>query len=209
MNKLKILLAVVLSILVVAVPMVSAGGSLISFIIDNFSSSELNLDKWREVPGSDINNIFLDEHGVQNGVYHTANLIPSDKGSTLEMNNRVFKAGDIIEYDIYYNSGEGNRISVISIDESTKWWGVVGFWNGAQPAGNTFGKYHVKVVFTSNGVDVFVTNPEGIKLKMEGFPQVSGETHTLGFGTRTGHNGVVHMDYDNVKITKKVRWMRF
>ena len=171
-------------------------------LYDDFSEDELNITRWEEIPGSDMNNLFVNEHYLdkRENEYHTAQLTQEDRGVTLKLLNKDFKSQDIIKFDLYYKSGEGNRISYIDIDGETKWWGLIGYWNEVQQGGNEFGKYKVEVKFRRNDIRIIVKNPNGEIIKIQGFPLPPGNKHTFGFGTRTGYNGLVHMDYDNVRI---------
>lgn len=170
-------------------------------LYDDFSTGELDLTKWKEVPGSDLNELFLDEHYVDHGQYHTAQYLLEDRGVSLELLKYTFLPGERVEFDLNYQGGSGNRISYVDIDESTKWFGLVGYWNGEQLGGNELGTYHFAVKFTEFGADVFITRPNGDFLQIYQFPQTPGAQHTFGFGTRSG-GGTVHMDYDNVRICK-------
>ena len=51
------------------------------------------------------------------------------------------------------------------------------------------------------GADVNITKPDSTVVTKR-FDSVASE-HTFGFGTRTGHNGLVHIDYDNVIVCSK------
>ena len=111
---------------------------------DDFSNG-LNLSKWEEIPGSDVNSLFVDEHyvamGEQDVPYHTAQNSPADKGATLRIKNKSLLSGNIAEYDVKYYAGSGNRISVVELDGNYKWVGQIGFWNGVQQGGNDFGSF--------------------------------------------------------------------
>lgn len=166
-------------------------------LYDDFSSNILDLNKWEEIPGSDVNSLFVDEYFINSdeGVYHTAQLSGADRGISLRIKNKTFVLGDMVEYDVYYVSGSGNRISVVELDGDYKWLGQIGYWNGGDDA---FGLYHFKIEFDNQGANVIIIKPDETSLTKR--LDSLGETHTFGFGTRTGHNGVVHMDYDNVVI---------
>lgn len=162
---------------------------------DDFSSGSLEEEKWEEIGGSDVNSLFVDEHLVEDETYHTANLNQADKGVTLKLKGHTFLPGEVVEYDIEYIGGSGNRISIVDLDDNYRWLGQIGTWNDA---GDNFGTFHFKVEFDNQGADVIITKPDEttITKRLDSL----GETHTFGFGTRTGHNGLVHMDYDNVII---------
>jgi parallel beta-helix repeat protein len=172
------------------------------YTYDDFSKGSLNPNKWQELPsGSGM----IDEHYVDQfrEKYHTAQLNPADRGVKIEILNEIFYPEDYVEFDLYYHNGTGNRISFVDIDYSTDWFGLVGWWNDYQQGGNDYGKYHFKIIFTTYGADVFITPPNGTTIQVQQFPQSPGNSHTFGFGTRTGNNGVTHRDYDNVVICRK------
>lgn len=159
---------------------------------DNFSNGSLDLNKWEEISPT------ISEHLVQNGVYHTAQITSSDRRVSLNVKNRQFSSGDIIEYDVNYISGNGNRISRAYLDNGNVHRTLVGYWNAIAGVGNDLGLYHIKVNFTNNGADIEITRPdESIGTLILVSP---GTNHTYGFTTRTGGNGIVHMDYDNVVV---------
>ncbi|MFH1916846.1 MAG: NosD domain-containing protein [Nanoarchaeota archaeon] len=168
------------------------------YLYDDFSGDVLD-DRWRELDSG------MDEHYLDNVSenYHTAQLSPSDREIALELERYLFEPGDWAEFDLLYQSGDGNRICVVDIDESTRWFGLVGYWNEVEQGGNDFGLYHFNVSFTDYGADVYVTRPDNSTWFIQQYPQSPGLNHTFGFATRTGHNGVVHMDYDNVQICKR------
>ncbi|MBI2628621.1 hypothetical protein HYW74_00885 [Candidatus Pacearchaeota archaeon] len=166
---------------------------------DNFSSESLNTNKWIEIDGG------LDEFGVNEseGVYHTAQFNQSDKRVTLQV-NRIFIPGDIIEYDVNYINGSGNRRHTINVDGISDSWSLFGFWNTISDGGvgNDFGLYHIKINFTEQGVSDKIILPNGtiVFTIPDGKLPSPGSNHSFGLVTSTGHNGIVHMDYDNVVI---------
>jgi hypothetical protein len=179
-------------------------------LYDDFSSGTLDANKWIERIGSDVSNDLLTEHYVTNGFYHTASYDFGDRGVTLEIKNRTFSVGDIISYDVSYLAGAGNRRSFIRLDEYTSVsssTALFGYWNGLQEGGvgNDFGDYQVKLSFLEAGIYAQITLPSGeIKTTQALIPYpVSGiQQHTLEFGTRTGDDGYVTMNYDNVYVTQ-------
>ena len=168
---------------------------------DNFSSGVLDNSKFTELPGSDLNNDLTDEHLVQNGVYHTAQLTEADK-RTLLLLLKNFSVGDMLEYDVNYVNGSGNRESSVKIDDSV--YSILAFWNSIEDAGvgNDFGLYHVKINFTEQGLTDEITLPNGtlVFTRPDGILPSLGLNHTFGVITRTGSNGIVNMDYDNFVI---------
>jgi len=168
---------------------------------DDFSSNVLDTSKFAEMPGSNINNDLTDEHLVQNNVYHTSQLTEADKG-TLLLLLKNFSIGNILEYDVNYISGSGNRESSVKIDDSV--YSIFGFWNTIEDAGvgNDFGLYHVKINFTEQGLTDEITLPNGtlVFTRPDGILPSPGLNHTFGVITRTGNNGLVEMNYDNFVI---------
>jgi len=162
---------------------------------DDFSSGVLDTSKWEET------SVTIDEHFVDVDTYHTAQLVPADKQIILEVQNTFFP-GDIIEYDVDYISGSGNRIHRAVIDNLG--YSLFGFWNSVSDGGvgNDFGLYHVKITFTEEGLSNEITLPNGsiVHTRPDGNLPSSGLSHTFSLETRTGHNGIVHIDYDNVIV---------
>ncbi len=173
---------------------------------DNFNGQNLSLSKWSET-GT------LDEHylDTSEGAYHTKQNSPADRTAKLNLLNHDFKSGESIKYQMDYKNQVGNAGSFISIDGLTDNWLPIGYWSGCGgsindicPAGNDIGIYNIKVDFYQGYYNITIKNPNGTWIPITNFPQVGGTTHTVGFGTRTGHNGIVHFDYDNVQICRRL-----
>jgi hypothetical protein len=166
-------------------------------VYDDFSNGSLDLTKWEEVSPT------IDEHFVQNQVYHTAQLTASDKVILLKMKDKLFSVGDTLEYDVNYVNGEGNRQTRIQLNDDVRY-SLFGFWNTIEDAGvsNDLGNYHVKITFLENEVLNEITLPNGTitHTRPDGHLPSSGIEHSFGIVTRTGHNGIVHMNYDNFII---------
>lgn len=171
-----------------------------AYVYDDFSGEELNLTLW-SVEG-DMDEYYLD---VVEENYHTAQLTPEDRYVILTMLGYNFVEGDVVEYDLDYVSGEGNRMTNIIIDgiQLNQYVGLLGYWNEPQQGGNDFGSHHFRVEFIENGVDIFITKPNNETIQIIQLPQITGTSHTFGIGTRTGNNGIVHMDYDNFVISSE------
>ncbi|MEA3343306.1 MAG: hypothetical protein U9Q92_04005 [archaeon] len=167
-------------------------------VYDDFSSGTLDSNKWYEVIATDRGTGMVDEHYVEDGVYHTAQVNMRDGGTGLVVKNLVFKSGDTIEYDVNYISGEGNRQSTMILNGNAYRWVFLGYWN--EIAGNNdYGVHHIKLTFLSEGVYGELTRPNG-DIDTHLWDEYPAEEYTFGIVTRTGHNGLVHMDYDNVEI---------
>ncbi len=175
-------------------------------VYDDFSSGTLDSNKWYEVIATDVGAGMLDEHYVEDGVYHTAQVNIGDRGTGLVVKNVVFKPGDTIEYDVDYVCGYGNRISTMMLNGDAYSATLIGYLNGIHPEGsNEYGTHHVKLTFLGfDGVKVEINRPNGdyntwIQTYSK-FGTYPAEEYTFGIVTRNGHNGLVHMDYDNVVI---------
>lgn len=181
---------------------------------DDFSSNNLDATKWIETT------MTIDEHfidGVE-GAYHTAQLNPADREVTLR-SLRNFIAGETFEYDVNYQSGSGNVLSRIIVNSMTgdtglqtsecegqrfATGGAVGFWNGLSCVGESInGLYHIKVSFFDNHVDTIFTDPKGNVISYEPIFSPTLSPYIVEIQTRTGHNGIVHIDYDNFVICRE------
>jgi len=178
-------------------------------IYDDFSTETLNNDKWTEVIATDMGTGMLDEHYVIDGIYHTAQVNIGDGGTALVVKNRTFKINESIEYDVNYISGQGNRISTGMFNGDAYTTAFLGWWNTLSDGGNSneYGVHHVKLTFLGmDGIKVELNRPNGDYHTSITVPSKWGyapaEEYTFGIVTRTGHNGLVHMDYDNIVICK-------
>ena len=185
-------------------------------IYDDFSTGNLNLTKWTEVGGSDINNLFTAQHFVNETelAFHTAQLTEADRGSNIRF-NRNFSEGDVIRYKVNYQSGSGNVLSRLFVNEQAgdtglqtpecegqgfATGGAIGYFNGLSCVGqNVKGIYHIEIVFNNNSTDVNFTDPNNNTISYTPIFYVN-PPYTVMFGTRAGNNGIVHMDYDDVVI---------
>ena len=190
-------------------------------VYDNFNSRNLNPARWTEIGGSDINNLFTDEHFVDKvrGVYHTAQLELGDRASSIKL-NRLFNPGETLEYEVYYQSGEGNVLSRLFINgqagdtglqtpscegQGFATGGSIGYWNGLSCVGqNTYGLYHIKMTFNNNSVDVNFKDPNNNVISYTPILYIN-SPYSVTVGTRTGHNGITHIDYDNFVVCSRKR----
>ena len=171
-------------------------------LIEDFSSGTLDPTKWRERPSNTPSGMFTDEHFVhaQEGVYHTAQLQPTDRGTKLDLIRYTFAPGQSVEFDVNYQSGSGNQMHVLDAnDNNVREIALFGVWNSENfCAGNAPGRYHVKAIFTQQGVDVEVTKPNNTTVICLQFGEIRpASAYNFSVVTRTGHNGIAHMDYDN------------
>jgi hypothetical protein len=174
---------------------------------ENFNGQNLSLNKWSESGTMDEYN--LDTNSKN---WHTQQNNHADRTAKLNLLNHDFKPGESIKYQMDYKNQSGNAGSFISIDGLTDYWLPIGYWSGCGglpntphscPAGNETGIYKIKVDFYQGSYNVTIKNPNGTWIPITNFPQIVGATHTVGFGTRTGGNGIVHFDYDNVQICRR------
>ena len=181
------------------------------YIYDDFSSGTLDTSRWEE-RGS------LDEHYVnsEEGSYHTAQLAEADKEATLGL-LRDFKAGESLEYNVNYRECSGNILGRIIINKQAgdtglqtpqcegqgfATGGAVGFWNGLSCVGQSInGLYHVKIDFFDEHVDATFTDPNGNIITYSPIFSQTIAPYTVEMQTRTGHNGIAHIDYDNFILT--------
>lgn len=185
----------------------SSTSDLVCNLYDDFSSETLDTNKWEILPNNQ-NWPLTDEYFIKDGIYHMAQLNTRPAATGLEIINKIFYPGDVVEYDVNYISGSGNRVHTISLNGLSHQWALIGFWNTIQDGGvgNDLGMWHVKITFIENGVITEMTKPDGTRGTSiycpTGFCYLNspGSEHTLGIVTGLGHNGLVHMDYDNVII---------
>lgn len=190
-------------------------------LYDDFSGSTLDLTKWQETAESDSGTEFVSEHSTINGVYHTAQTTAENRAVTL-ITKKTFSTGDTFEYDIVLGEGSGNRLSRVYFDgfeegksineryldtrlarqgydhKGFATSGDIGNWNGDSEVGSVAGTYHVKVEFLSSGTKIMITNPAGASYPFEITLPLPAK---VGFSTKTGHDGIVGVDYDTVACT--------
>lgn len=177
-------------------------------LYDNFSSTALNNTKWTESTWH--GRPFTDQHAI-NPLEQRYQLIQDNRGDaeTILTPTRQFVAGDTLQFDIYYNSGEGNNLTQILIngnyppivDPQTTplpGSGTIGFWNGIPDVGNEFGKYTIKQEFFSDRILMTTVRPNGTSIQHT-LSGISGP-YSIGINTHTGHNGTLHFDIDNVYV---------
>ncbi len=180
------------------------------YIYDDFSKG-LDTTKW--VESGTLDQYFVDS---EKSVYHTAQLTPADGQATLKI-LREFKAGETIEYDVNYLENSGNSLSRIIINEQAgdaglqtsscegqgfATGGAIGYWNGLSCVGQSVnGLYHVKVDFLDDHVDVAFRDPNGNVVAYSPIFSQTTPPYIAEIQTRTGQNGIVHMDYDNFIVT--------
>ncbi len=149
----------------------------------------------------------IDQGYVENDKYTTVQAEPREGGIRLDITNKQFNAGDILEYDVDYNSLSGNAMSRIVIngqrldDLICCWRGAIGYWDQDMSFGNQVGTYHVKINFLGNDVLIDVTRPNGGTIVSESVSLPA--PYTFGFETRTGANGACNFTYHNFIYDKQ------
>ncbi len=171
-------------------------------LYDDFSSETINTSKWEESLGRSDGSGLMDEHSIENQKYHTAQLTQSDKGVELKALQTI-SVGDIIEFDLEYNSASGNHFACIFWDDSSSWQGgttCVGHWNEVGSHEGEFGTYHHKATYNEDSVTIERTLPNGTIENWVSSVGFISPPYTFAFISRTGHDGLLHADYDNVEI---------
>lgn len=205
--------ALILLLAVVFVAAFLPNTSAANLVYDDFSGGSLDLTKWTIEPVRDIpwatgypSEYYLDS-GNEN--YHTAQLTQSNRQFIMSM-NRLLQTGETLEYDVYCDSGSGNRVSsayyngnsmtgLVSAEYGRHHCGAIGYWDQVMSIGNGFGLYHFKISFFNDNFQINVTRPDGSVWSAH----IHGITSPYKFEieSRSGHNGLFHIDYDNFVIT--------
>ena len=193
---------ILLGIFLLSVLITTISAAQVCEIYDDFSSQTLNTDKWEELIGKSTAEDWLDEHYIDttNQNYHTSQLSQADRGVELKALH-TFQAGETLEFDLIYNYGSGNHWGCAFWDETSSWnYGLtcIGHWNEINANNGNYGTYHYKAEFQNNGINITRTLPD---LSVENWFYSNIETpYTFSVVSKTGHNGLLHFDYDNFKI---------
>ena len=176
-----------------------------SVVYDDFSSGSLDSSKW--TVSTDAAG-YTTEYKVDasEGRYHTLQNTARDAVVFLEMTRKI-NAGERVEFDVNYVSGSGNNIQYVKINGKgiadimgCSNCGAIGFWNTAGSVGSSTGTYHFKFTFKSNKQVLMETT--------SGFSQIlsvgDNYPYTFRLVSGTGHNGLMHFDYDNFVIYSNV-----
>jgi hypothetical protein len=202
--------AIILATFILSFVMQSAFAS--AYVYDDFSTGTLNTSKWtEEIAYNGIAHV--DEHYVNTTeqAYHTAQLTHAHRGTFLKM-DRLINTGETVEFDVMLHNISGNAQSWIWYDgppengtyttpcsTPSSGCGIIGHWNGDHDVGSSLGRYHIKLVYGENHVNATYTRPDNTTLEHQ-FVLTPSSTHMFGVATRTGHNGIIHVDYDNFTI---------
>ncbi len=183
-------------------------------VYDDFSGSSLDTSLWTESADSTAS-ADLDEYGLDttNQNYHMAQYTMYDNGRMLLL-TQEFVDGDVLTYDVIYQSGSGNILSRLYVEgnyldliirdsgysSSYATYADIGKWNDVSEVGsNELGNYNVTVTFNADSADFSIICPNGSIWEYT----ATGLTapYTYGVSTRTGHDGIGHFDYDNFELT--------
>jgi len=190
-------------------------------LYDSFSGTILDNTKWvEENLQAELNEHYID---TVTQTYHQAAIgITGDRETSLTLTRR-FNASETLDYDVYYNSGSGNLLSRVWINDrpgdggdvetsacgpytpelTFATGGAIGYWNGVSCIGQDVkGKYHIRIEFQENSVNVIFIDPNNNVIGYTPIYSMSVPPFKIAISTRTGHNGIGHIDYDNFIINK-------
>jgi len=170
---------------------------------DDFSNPNLNLERWKEY--SNIG--FSDEHFVEpvEEVYHVKQNVAMDTETNFQPRKK-FISGDAFFYEVRYYPGVGNHFSQPLINgnyppsqledcTSPGGCGPIGYWNGEPDLGAREGVYRINFEFFTDEVKMTAIRPDGVTI-VNTFTGNS-EPYEFAINTHTGHNGLMHFDFDN------------
>lgn len=166
---------------------------------DDFSSGTLDLDKWeirQDIEGQPL----MDEYSVlsenANLQFHTQQNIIGDRRIYL-FPKRNFTTGDSVEYDVNLISKEGNHGQMVLLtgDQYIR----IGM-RGTDAGFDELGIAHMKLEFQENNLHIERTTPSNSTLIDNLALSNLNGNYGLYIGSFSGHNGIVHMDYDNFVI---------
>ena len=169
-------------------------------VYDNFSSGNLNTSKW-EIRQDVENQPFMEEYWIDNESlnFHTLQNTTGDHRVYL-FPKYNFTTGDVLKYDFNVVSKENNyiQIDLLTGDQYIRV-GIMGFINTMQGY-DELGKSHIKIEFQENNFHLERTSPSNITL-IDNLPLTkTNGTYELYIGSVSGHNGRVHIDYDNFEL---------
>lgn len=167
---------------------------------DDFSNPVLDLNKW-EIRQDPEGRPLMDEYWIDSILnnFHTQQNTAEDRRVYLVPNHQ-FKTGDMVSYDLNVISKEGNwgNLIILTGDQYHRL-SSVGYNGGPQSIDDT-GLFHVEIEFFEDTLEIRTTRDVG-----------ENETHNISLtspngiyelytGSFTGHNGMLHMDFDNFRI---------
>jgi hypothetical protein len=176
-------------------------------LYDTFDVPPLDDNKWNETTASG----FPDEHGVNASekAYHVAQpTIAGDKDVVLIMTKGFWN--ETVEYDMTYKPGGGNHehwVNFLPFSFAPPCPDIncyIGYWNVPGSWGNQTGTYHITVAFNSTGKNAHISVKRPDRTFWKGTFDLSSHTppYHIYMYERTGHNGQMHFDIDNVVIRK-------
>jgi hypothetical protein len=167
---------------------------------DDFSEGSLDAGKWeirQDVEGQP----FMGEYGVDDGLenFHTQQNTIGDKRVYL-FPKRQFTTGDVLEYDFNLISKEGNHLQMVLLTGNQYIRiGIAGYSNAVQGS-DELGMYHIKIEFEENNLHIERISPSNVSL-VDDLPLTNANgDYELYIGAVSGHNGRVHMDFDNFEL---------
>lgn len=173
------------------------------YLYDDFSSSSLDTTKWeirQDVEGQP----FTEEYWLDTelGNFHTQQNTIWDRRTYL-FPKQSFTTGDVLEYDFEIISKEGNYIQMALLTgDQYKRVGIAGYIDGVQGF-DELGVYHVKLEFQENNLHIERTSPSSVNL-IDDLPLINANgNYELYIGAVSGHNGRMHIDFDNFQICSK------
>lgn len=192
----KVILILALSILLISL----TSAVQVCEVYDDFSGDILNIDKWeirQDIEGQSL----MDESwlDVFSENFHTKQNSIGDRRTYL-FPKRTFITGNVLEYDFEVLSKEGHygQMVLLGGDQYVRI-GIMGYNNGVQGY-DELGVSHVRIEFQENNFHLERTTPSGITL-IDNFALTNTDrTYELYIGSFSGHNGRVHIDYDNFTI---------
>lgn len=190
-----------LALIVLSGFLVTAGKPI---LYDNFESGRLNSEKW-EIRQDTEGQPLMDEYKVlredNNYVFHTQQYQATDRRVYL-FPTRNFTTGDSIEYDINLLSRQGTYASMVLLtgDQYIR----IGI-RGTAAGFDELGLAHVKLIFSEYQLTVIRRTPSGQTLYDYLHLNNANGTYQLYIGSFTGHDGLVHMDYDNFWLNGRIK----
>jgi len=171
----------------------------------DFSSGQLNESKWeirQDVEGQP----FTDEYWVDSDLenFHIQQNEIGDRRTYL-FPKHSFTTGDVLEYDFNVISKEGNymQMDLLTGDQYIRV-GIMGYNNGVQGY-DELGISHIKIEFQENNFHLERTSPSGIFLVDDLYLTNPNGNYELYIGAGSGHNGRMHMDFDNFELCTEIQ----
>lgn len=167
---------------------------------DDFSSGVLDTNKWeirQDVEGQPLTDEYWVDSGLEN--FHIQQNTIGDRRTYL-FPKHTFTTGDILEYDFNVISKEGNymQMDLLRGDQYIRV-GIMGYINGVQGY-DELGTSHIKIEFQENNFHLERTSPSDVTLIDNLALTNANGSYELYIGAVSGHNGRMHMDFDNFEL---------